>query len=235
MAILSASELTSSREALEAGVDGVSEPHTESAIAVAEALLNRTLGYRVANDATSIVVNSGDNERLSIPERIRTISSITDAPFGGSAGSVESTLYQLRADGFSVFRTGGWYANHVVTITGTFGFGATEDEYILAKQFVTIAAVRYLSNTSTDSAYPTPSAGALLTGIQSEEVTFTFFTPQEAEEGSTGWRDLDILADAIGRHPNKKPAGLYTISTTRGGSDITPDQIFAGVPEIDSY
>jgi hypothetical protein len=222
MAILTAAELKASREAIEAGVDDVSDPAAVSAIALAEATMNKALGYKVANSATSLTLGSSSADYLSLPERVRTISGITDSTYGGNAQTV-SDYYEIRGDGFSVWRRGRWLDNGTVVITGTFGFASTDDEYILAKQFVLLYAVRYLQRTSTDDEFPTPS-GALLTGFASEQANFTFFTPTG---DTTGYQDLDILLEQIGRHPNKKP-GLYTVSITRGERELTFDDIIGG-------
>ena len=227
MAILSAAELKASREAIEAGVSTVSDPAAESAIAFAEAVMNRALGYKVANSATTLTLGSSEGNRLVLSERVRTISNITDAYPGGTPATVSDT-YEIRSDGFAVWRQVGWRDDNTVVITGTFGFATTDDEYILAKQFVLIYAVRYLQKTSTTNSMPTP-AGAVLTGFSSEQATFQFFTPTG---DTTGYQDLDILLDQIGRHPNKR-SGLYTISLSRGGRDFTFDDIASGRYEGD--
>ena len=222
MAILSASELLDTREAEEAGVASIAAADAERAIAVAEATLNKALGYKVANDATTLTLGASESETLLLPQRVQTIASITDADVGGSPATVTDD-YEIRQTGFSVWRRSGWRNNSTVVITGTFGYATTDDEYILAQQFVILAAVRYLQRTSTSNAMPTPSGG-FLTGFSSEGADFTFFTPTG---DTTGYHDLDVLIEQIGRHPNRK-SGLYTISTTRGTRDLTFDDIVAG-------
>lgn len=222
MAILSAAELKASREAVEAGVSTVSDAAADSAIALAEATMNKALGYRVANSATTLTLGAAEGERLALNERVRTISGITEALSGGSAAAISDT-YEIRSDGFALWRYSRWRNDSTIVITGTFGFASTEDEYIIAKQFVLLYAVRYLQRTSTTNAMPTPP-GAHLTGFQSEQASFTFFTP----DGSiTGYQDLDIMLEQIGYHPNKK-RGLFTITLTSGMRDLTFADILAG-------
>lgn len=229
MAIISAEELLASREAIAAGVSDADPASAETAIAVAQAAMNRALGYKPENDATALTVLSGEGSSFILSERVRSITSVTEATQGGSPSTV-SDHYEIRGDGFSLFRTGGWRENYSIVIYGAFGFAATDDRYILAKQFVTIAAVRYLEKTKSSNPMPTP-AGAVLTGWASEKAQFSYFTPTPGE-GSTGYQDLDTLLDQIGRHPNKKP-GLFTIGLTSGRRDITFDDIVAGRERVE--
>lgn len=227
MAILSATELKTSREAIEAGVSAVSDGVADSAIALAEAVMNKALGYKVANGATTLTVGAAEGERLVLSERVRSISAITDAIAGGTQAPVTDT-YEIRGGGFAVWRRARWRGDSTVVITGAFGFASTDDEYIIAKQFVLLYAVRYLQRTSTTNAMPTPP-GAHLTGFASEKAQFTFFTP----DGSlTGYQDLDIMLQQIGVHPNRQ-GGLYTITISRGDSGFSVEDVFAGreVPE----
>lgn len=225
MSILSATELKASPEAIEAGVDTVADSVAESAIEVAEATLNRLLGYKVANAATTLTLVSGEGTSLSLPQRVRTISSITDAYPGGAASSVTDT-YEIRSSGFSLWRYYGWHRDNTVVITGTFGYATTDDEYILAKRFVLLLAVRNLAGAQ-GSNLPTP-AGAYLTSYSSEDANFQFFTPSDT---ATGYQDLDALLDQIGKHP-RKGSGLYTVSLGGGlHSSGDPELIFQGIDE----
>lgn len=227
MAILSAAELKASREAELAGVDIVDDSAAESAIALAEAVMNKALGYKVANSATTLTIQAAESDRLLLSERVRSISGITEAILGGSATTV-SDLYEIRNDGFSVWRNATWRNDSTVVITGAFGFATTDDEYVLAKQFVLSYAVRHLANTDATNNMAGPG-GAVLTGFASENASFQYFTPIGE---STGYQDLDKLLDQIGRHPNKS-RGLYTISLSRGDRDFTFDDIVSGRYEGD--
>ena len=204
--LLTSDDLIASREAVEAGVTEVSGADAESAIALAEAVMNKALGYKVANPATTLTLTGSSlADSLLLPERVRSISSITD-----SATTITDT-YEIRRKGFAIWRRAGWRDNNTIVVTGEFGFATTDDEYVLARHFVLLAAVRHLQKTSATKDKPTPG-GALLTGFSSESAQFTFFTPTG---NSTGYQDLDILLDQIGRHPSKSH-GLYTIGL---GSD----------------
>jgi hypothetical protein len=226
--ILSASELKASREAQEAGVSGVSEDDAERAIAVAEATLNRSLGYKVANAATTITFVTRSDMSVMSPERIRTITSISESIYGDASSNV-SDYYELRGDGFTLWRRTRWRDDAIVTVTGAFGFDTTDDEYVLAQHFVLLLAVRLLQRSSVTAAngFPAP-AGAVLTGFSSESAQFSFFTPTGE---TTGYADLDAMLDQIGKHPNRK-SGLWTLSLTSGERDVTFDDIVAGRAEF---
>lgn len=219
MAILTPTELLTSREAIEAGVDDVSSDDALRAIRVAEAVMNKALGYRVANDAESITVTTSDTDRLLLPERVRSISAITDS-FRGSDPVDLDDNWEVRGKGFVLYRSLGWRAEHTIEIEGEFGFEPVEDvtsvtvgddEYLLGQRFVLLLAVRMLQSTETDGNLPAP-AGAYLTSYQSEGAAFSFFTP---DGDTTGYADLDKLLDAIGRHPSKGSKSLYTIGLVR--------------------
>lgn len=226
MAILSASELKTSREAIDAGVSTASDPDVERAISVAEARMNRALGYKVKNDATSIVVTSPDTDLLSLPERTRSITEITELFPGSAAVVVDATRYGLRNDGFSLYRDYPWFQGNEITVTGAFGYTESDDQYVLAREFVLLAAVRALAGTTSDDGVPTP-AGGILTGYTTEGVSFNFYTPTG---DTTGYEDLDRLLEQIGKHPYKKASGsLYTISMSRGGRDLGTEAIWLGL------
>lgn len=217
MAIITPEQLLESREADEAGVSAASPNEVKKAIRIAEAVLNKSLGYRVANDEESITVTSRGGTTLHLPERVRSVSEITQSFRGGTATDVLDP-YEIQGKGFSVFRASGWRDGYTIEIAGEFGFEPYEDidsvvvgddEYILAQQFVTLLAVRILQKSGGGN-MPSPG-GAYLTGYQSENASFTFFTPTG---DSTGYQDLDVLLDQIGRHPNKTH-GLYTVSIER--------------------
>lgn len=225
MAILTASELKTSAEARRARVDSISDAEAVSAIADAEALLNLSLGYKVANAATSIsFVSTGVNPQI-LPERVRTITSVTDAYPDASPSAV--TDYSVRGEGFKLFRTSyTWRADNTVVVNGTFGYATTDDKYRIAKRFVLLAAVRQLQHVI-QGGLPAP-AGALLTGMSSENASFTFFTPNGE---TTGYGDLDNMLDQIGRHPGRRSDGLYTISLQSPERITTFDHIIAGIAE----
>lgn len=230
MAILSAAELVASREAIEAGVDNVGASVAGAAIQVAESTLNRLLGYKVANADTTLTLVSGEGSSLSLPQRVRSISGITDAYPGNDPGDVTDT-YEIRGSGFDLWRHVGWRQDNTVVITGAFGYATTDDQYVLAKQFVLLLAVRNLAGSDPHGDLPLGGpAGGFLTGYSAEGADFSFFTPNQSDS-STGYPDLDRMLDQIGRHP-RKDNGLYTISTG-GGLDngVTFDQIVQGATE----
>lgn len=227
MAIISASELKASREAIEAKVNAVSDADADRAIALAEALMNRVLGYKVANAATSVAVTSAAGDLLSVPERIRTVSAVTDAYPGGSPATVDAARYGLRNRGFALYRDYGWIQGNAVVVTGTFGYATTDDEYVLAKQFVLMYAVRHLQKTASGSKLPS-LAGAYLRSYSSENAAFDFFTPRGE---LSGYQDLDDLLLQIGRHPSKT-SGLYTVGLTTPTPRMNAfDAIISGVDE----
>ena len=214
--IITADELQASPEAVEAGVDGLEDPVVATAIRVAEAVMNKALGFRVANDAESISVVGRDGDRLWLPERVRTVDSVTDSYLGTTTTLDED--YEIRESGFALYRRGGWQAHHTYEITGEFGYEPYEDiesvwvgddQYLLGQRFVLLYAVRMLASTGS-SEMPAPP-GAVLTGDQSEGAAFQFYTPTG---DSTGYQDLDNLLNLIGKHPNRSQS-LYTISVQR--------------------
>jgi hypothetical protein len=225
MAILSTSELKTSREAIDAGVSTAPDADVESAILVAEARLNKALGYKVATDTTELTILSSAGYLLTLPERARSVSVVTDAFPGREAGTVETVTYSIRNKGFQLHRSYPWFAGNSVVVTGEFGFEETDDEYILARQFVLSLAVRMLAGTSADG-MPTP-AGAFLRGYSTEGASFDFFTPTS---DSSGYQDLDLLLDQIGRHPvGKKKDGIYTITLARETRDLGPEAVWLGL------
>lgn len=221
MAILSVSDFLASREAIEAGVADTPNEDAERAIRRAEAKMNLTLGYKVNNEEPSISFQSASGDTMLLPERVRTISAITETPVGGSASAVAS--YDIRGNGFNLYRIGGWRSDYLISITGTFGYATDEDRYELAVEFVTLCAARYLASTSPLSGLPV--TGGQLTGYSSENASFQWWHPSDT---TTGYQDLDLLLDQIGRHPSKGKNSLYTIGLTRGTQDITFDDILAG-------
>lgn len=224
MAILSATELTASREAIEAGVADVDEEVAESAIALSEARMNVALGYRVANDETSItIVSSSAGGLLTVPERIRSLSAVTDT-FPGSAPIAVSN-YAIRNNGFTLYRAGFWRPDNSITLTGAFGYAEDDDKYILAKQFVLLLAVRYLASTAAAVGGAPNVPGALLTGFSSQSAQFTFFTPSG---DTTGYQDLDQLLAQIGKHPSKSK-GLWTLPVGPAEHDLGPEAVWLGL------
>lgn len=230
MAILSAAELKETREAIKAGVTSVSQADADRAIREAEALLNRSLGYKAFTDASEITVIAPLGDRLLLPERTRAISAVTDT-FPGRSPSVVSDHYEVRSKGFVLLRPAGWVSNNTVTITGDFGFAADEDEFVLAQEFVIRAAVNELKKTEQKLGGISAPPGAYITGYQSEGAAFTYYTPDESGT-ITGSRELDILVERIGRHPSKRSSALWTLNAGDiSGRSLGPEAIFLGIDE----
>lgn len=196
MALLTATELLNSREAQQAGLTDISDAEATEAIAHATALLNRVLGYRIEVTDATITVTGRGHYRLFMPERVRTITSVTD---DGDTVDVDDRV--LEDDGWTIRRRNGgyWTFDEPMVVAGTFGFTTTDEEWTLAKKAVLLLAVRQLQGTSTSAPFPTP-AGAQLTGFASENASFTF-DRGTAEETRTGYADVDRLIEAIGYMP----------------------------------
>lgn len=210
MALLTAAELKASREAQQAGVATLSDSVVTAAIAEAEAALysDNLLGYRVDNTATTLTVRGSGKDRLVLPERVRSISALTEQ---GTA--VASTGYRTAHDGFVLERIGGyavanadqyatqrWYWDTTIIVTGTFGYTTTDDAWILAKKWLRIAAVDYLKQTSPQGGVP-----GNLTDYSAEGASFSFAGDASARG------DLARLIEQIGRHPYKKSGGLRSV------------------------
>ncbi len=212
--LVTATQLRESREAADAGVEGVADGPAEAAIRRAEARLNLGLGYKVSDGdlTTSFVSKAGPT--ITVPgKRVLTLTSVTDAYPGSAASPVDD--HELRRS-FYLFRRSGWRSDNTVTLVGTFGLDPDSDEYELAREFVLKLAVRDLATTKVGGGIP-EVPGAFIRAISSEGTTVDFFTPTGA---TSGYGDLDALLDLIGRHPgiSKTEGGLYTIST--GITDI---------------
>lgn len=205
MALLTATELKTSREAIKAGVNGVSDAEATTAIAEATSELYAVLGYKIEDTATSITLRGDGDWLLYSPSRIRTVSSISE---DGTA--LGTTLYQTRVRGFVLYNEAYPWTAETIVVTGTFGYVSTDSQWELAKRAVKLLAVRYLQGTKTGTGLPTGAPGAYLTGYQSENASFTFFTPQGDEKG-TGYADIDRFVRLIGRHPLSDPNALRSV------------------------
>lgn len=195
-AILSATELKNSREAIDAGINGVTDGVADEAIADAEAFLNRVLGYKVNNSDTTLTLRGAGNEYLFPNAPIRTIGGITE---NGSA--IVSTSYILESGGFVLRRLdgAGWLTDKDVVITGTFGYANTDDRYRLAKRAVLLMAVRQLQGSSSTDELPDAPPGAVLSSVASEGASF-FFRP--VEPGTvTPYADVDRLVKQLRLDP----------------------------------
>lgn len=219
MAIISAEEFLASREAIDADVQDVSPDHAELAISEAEAALEQELGYKVADDATTVTVYGGGEGFIYLPHRARSISSLT---YGGT--TIASTGYYVADEGFSLWQGARghsvpWHSSHPVVITGTFGYAETDAQYVLAKKVVRILAARALASTDSDSEIPDN-----LSTLTAEGATFDFDTEDSK---------IQSLINQIGRHPYKKGSDLYTISLSGGMRELTPEMIFQGLETPD--
>lgn len=202
MALLTAAELKSSREAVDAGVDSVTDADATLAISEAESVLYSVLGYKVQTSDTSVTVRGNDDGTLWLPLRGRTVSAVTV-----DSAAIDSDSYRFRVGGF-VLEGSRWARNADIVVTGTFGYASTDRQYILAKRAVKLLATRILSGTSDSDDFPS-NPNAYLTSYNSEGASFTFFTPEQGEEG-TGYQDVDLIVAQIGKHPLKNKRTLKT-------------------------
>jgi hypothetical protein len=189
VALLTAAELQTSREAQEAGLGNVSDADATTAITEATAELYSHLGFKVETTQTTLTFRGVDKRNVFLAQRARTVSSITEDGNTTTPGD-----YHLSNSGWILVRESGRWTAEAIIVTGTFGFASTDDEYVMAKKAVKILAVRYLSSTSSANGLPAGAAGALLTGFSSEQASFQFFTP--AAE-MTGHPDVDRLIGLI--------------------------------------
>lgn len=188
MALLTADELQGSREAIQAGVTSVSDEDANDAIEEAELALYARLGYSIETDVTEVTVTSRRSRVLWLPERARTFTEIEED--GTTYDLIDWTLI---ADGFAIDRYYGVFAARQVTVTGTFGYTEDDREWKLAKKWVRIAAVDYLSQSASGSNRPVG-----LESYTAEGASFRF-------QGSASLRsDLQALIEEIGVHPNKR-------------------------------
>lgn len=204
MALVSAAELRASREAIQANVQNVSDDAAELAVLEAEAALysDAVLGYRIEVEDASITVQGSGTGYLTLPERIRSITTLVE-----NGTTITSTGYEVVSNGFRIERIGGylianadypsperWGSRDIdIVITGEFGYEATDAEWILAKKWVRIAAVDYLKQTRSTSGLPSN-----LTDYSAEGASFSF------SADASGRSDLARLIEQIGRHPYKR-------------------------------
>ena len=189
MALLTAAELKVSREAIEAGVDGVDDADATLAISEATAELHALLRFKIEDATTSYTFRGPRKHVLYLPAKAKTISAITE---DGTATLAAD--YHTSNDGWLLVRESGSWAAEAIVVTGTFGFTASDDEWVLAKKAVRLLAVAALTTTSADGNFPAGAGGALLTGYSSENASFQFFTPS-AE--LTGHPEVDRLLEMI--------------------------------------
>lgn len=215
MAILSVEEFQESREAQQAGVANEAEEHITEAIANAEANLNLLLGYKVADEATSVTFNTSARLTTSmVPrKRVRSVSAITAD--GTSIGITDLTFDDFTLSNVYPFEG-------AVVVTGTFGFATTDDEYKIAKTWVLKAAVDELKQTKTSGAAIPYNAES----ITAEGVSLRF--------GPTRRPDMADLLKLLPKHPNARGSeGLFTISVG-GAVELDPVvKAFAGLETTD--
>lgn len=216
MAILTATELKESREALQAEVEDVQEADATEAIEIAETSLNLILGYKVADSATTVAFNTSSQDTyITVPDkRLRSVSAITSD--GGSLGITDLTF-----DHFTLSNVYPFYGS--IVVTGAFGFATTDDEYKIAKNWVLKAAVDELQQTLPDRGN-VPQRDA--EGVDALPLS-PRFSPQRRS-------DLADLLKLLPVHPTKVESGLFTISTAgslRMISDV--DRVFMGLETVD--
>lgn len=214
MALLTAAELKSSREAIEAGVDSVTDTVATAAITEATAELYSLLGFKIEDATTSFTFRGTGHTTLYLPQRSRTVSAITE-----DGTTATATEYHLSDSGWLLKReTGSWSAEAIV-VTGTFGFTASDDEWIMAKKAVRILAVMYLASSSAD--LPIGARGAFLTGFSSESASYQMFTP----DSDSGHPDVDRLVTRIreaSAFPLASKKTLHSIPLQGAYGDVRP-------------
>lgn len=222
MALLTATELKASREAVKAGVSTVSDPEVETAITEAEAVVYRALGYKVeVPDGAFTFEGSGEAE-VVLPQRARSITAVTDR-----SASLDASAWSLRGDGWLLKRVAGsWSSLGEIEVTGTWGFEAGHERRVIATKAVRLLAVYALQATKAGSG--AAPIGAYLTGFSTESAQFTYFTPRGDR---TGLRDVDDLLALI-PHPFKG-SSLFTVATARSIADLGPEAVWLGLEGLE--
>lgn len=211
MALLTADELLASREAREAGIDDTETEAAEEAIAEATSTFNLALGFKIDDPATTVTMRGSGLRTVNLPNRARAITALTS-----DGDAVETTYFRVTGDGWVLTSEFSFARDSVLVATGTFGFDDEDDEFILAKKAVKLLAIRYLQTTSTDSNLPTAPAGAYLTNMSSQDVSFSFFTPSG---DLTGYEDTDrIVRQLQGARPNKASENVVRMVPIVGSS-----------------
>lgn len=207
MALLTATELKNSREAIQAGVNTVVDTDVNTAIAEAEAFLYTILGFRIEVTDATITVRGLGASTVYLPEKVRSISALTE-----DGRTVSVSDYTLKGRGWVLKRNLGVWTDAAdepnIVITGTFGFAATDPKWTLAKKAVKLLAVRYLQATQAGGDnFPAGPAGGYLTGYASEGAQFTFFTPKGE---TTGYIDIDRMVKQLREKP-RGPGRLISV------------------------
>lgn len=207
MPLLTAAELKASREAIDAGVTGITDADANQAISEAEAFLYSVLGFRIEVPDTTLTVESRGDEVIYLPERVRTITALTRA---GTV--VPASDYRLKARGWVLHshRYGWAYPADEpdIVITGAFGFAADERERVLATKVVRILAVRWLKRTMKTDNIPSGASGSYLTSYTTEGSAFTFFTPTDSVTGDV---ELDPLVEELKRAKPRRRTGMVSV------------------------
>jgi hypothetical protein len=212
---LLAAELKGSREAAEAEVNEVPDGDANQAIHEAEVFLYSILGFRVEVPEGSISVRGQSHSTIYLPERVRSISALTE-----DGRTVSGVDYTLKARGWILKHNGAVWLHSSdepnIVISGAFGYAPDEPQYELAKRIVKLLAIRALQSTQPNDNFPTAPAGAYVTGITSEGVTATFFTPKGE---MTGFADIDRLIKPLRA---QKPRGRGRLISVPVESAIRP-------------
>lgn len=201
MALLTAAQLKASREALKAGVNGVSDGDATAAIQEAEDIAYQALGYSVSTAATSVTAIGDGSATLYLPERVKTLTSVDVDDV-----DLDASSYSTQAGGFTLQRIAGlWTYDTDFILTGTFGYASGDRVWRIATMAVKRLAVLRLQTTKTSGMLA--PMGAMLTGYSSEQASFTYFTPTG---DTTGDAETDRLLKLI-RHPFKGQGLLRSV------------------------
>lgn len=223
MALLTVDEFKASPQYARLGQD-LGDDEIEEAMTEASATLTRVLGYSVEDSSTAVSVYVPNRtQRVYLPARARTVSSVT---VDGS--SLAASSYRLSEDKLSLLQDSGWFPSQTtVAVSGTFGFTAGEEKYVLAKKAMRLLTLRILSAAYADDDVP---FSGYVTSHTSGETTMTFFTPKDSYTGDV---EIDRIIKLIGVHPRGK-SKLWTVAVTAGAPDVgTFDDIVAGRRDIE--
>lgn len=187
MALVTLEQLRTSPEAHAAGVTEKEDDLIQAALDDAHMEITARLGYPIEDDRTEVTVPGSGTPLLVVPARVATATTV-------AVNTNETEYYEVSGGGFHLVSTAGyWPRFYDVVITGTFGYEASDPQWSLAARAVKLLAVHRLQTTDYADRFPVP-AGAYVSGFSSENVSFSYFTPDSV----SGVSDVDRLVALIG-------------------------------------